>query len=59
MAIKIEPWDVAQYLKSEADMVGYLDACLELEDPALVADALGLIARARSMSQFPRDTSLG
>ena len=40
-------------------MVGYLEACLELEDPALVADALGLIARARSMSQVARDTSLG
>jgi probable addiction module antidote protein len=46
-------WDAADYLKFEEDMADYLQACLEEspEDPALVAAALGDIARARGMVQ--------
>ena len=35
------PWDPADHLKTEEDMVAYLEAALEEADPALVA-ALGL-----------------
>ena len=53
-------WDAADYLKSEADMAAYLEACLEEapEDPALLAAALGDIARARGMMQLAKDTGL-
>src|SRR5215813_3125528 len=53
-------WDAADYLKSEQDMAAYLEACLEEspEDPALVAAALGDIARARGMVQLAKDTGL-
>ena len=40
------PWDVAKHLETEEDMVAYLEAALEDGDPALVAAALGDIARA-------------
>lgn len=40
-------------------MAAYLDACFEEGDPALVAAALGDIARARGMSQIARETGLG
>jgi len=41
-------------------MAAYLDACLEEagDDPAFIANALGVIARARGMSQLARDTGL-
>jgi probable addiction module antidote protein len=41
-------------------MAAYLDACLEEagDDPAFIAHALGVIARARGMSQLARDTGL-
>lgn len=53
-------WDAADYLKSEADMAAYLQACLEEapEDPSLLAAALGDIARARGMMQLAKDTGL-
>jgi probable addiction module antidote protein len=51
-------YDTADYLKSEADIEAYLEACSEENDPALMAAALGNVARARNMSQLARDTGL-
>ena len=53
-------WDAADYLKSEEDMAAYLQACLEEspDDPALIAAALGDIARARGMVQLAKMTGL-
>ena len=56
---KTRPWDAAEHLKSEDDMAAYLEAALEDGDPALVAAALGDIARAKGMTQLARDTGLG
>ena len=53
------PWDPAEHLESEDDIVAYLEAALEVGDPALVAAALGDIARAKGMSQIARDAGLG
>jgi probable addiction module antidote protein len=53
------PWDPADHLKTEEDMVAYLEAALEEADPALVAAALGDIARAKGMTQVARDAGLG
>jgi probable addiction module antidote protein len=46
-------------LDSEEDMAAYLEAALEDGDPALIAAALGDIARAQGMSQIARKTGLG
>lgn len=53
-------FDSADYLKSEADMAAYLVACMEEadDDPALVAVALGNIARAYGMVRLARKTGL-
>ncbi|MDO9107884.1 MAG: putative addiction module antidote protein [Coriobacteriia bacterium] len=53
------PWDVTAHLVTEEDMAAYLDAALEEDDPALLAAALGDIARAKGMSDIARDTGLG
>jgi probable addiction module antidote protein len=57
---KFSRYDAADYLKSEEDMVAYLEACLEEapDDPALIAAALGDIARARGMVRLAKDTGL-
>jgi probable addiction module antidote protein len=52
-------WDPAEHLKTEQDMVAYLEAALEEQDPALIAAALGDIARAKGMTQTARDAGLG
>jgi hypothetical protein len=51
MAEKFTRYDTAEYLKTDADMAAYLDACLEEagDDPAFIAHALGIIARAHGM----------
>lgn len=51
-------WDAAEFLTSEEDVVAYLSAALEEDDPALTAAALGTIARARGMSQLAKDTGI-
>ena len=61
MTTKIQTrlWDPGEHLETEADMAAYLEAALEDGDPALVAAALGDIARAKGMTQIARDTGLG
>jgi hypothetical protein len=46
---KTRPWDAAEHLESEEDMVAYLEAALEEGDASLVAAALGDIARAEGV----------
>ena len=53
------PWDPVDHLKTEVDMAAYLEAALEERDPALIAAALGDIARAKGMSQVAREAGLG
>ncbi len=56
--IKTRPFDAANYLNTEEDAVAYLDAAMADGDPALLAAALGDIARARGMTQLAKDTGL-
>lgn len=56
---KTSPWDAAQHLKTEEDMLAYLEAALEEDDPGLVSAALGDIARAKGMSHVARRAGLG
>ena len=56
---KTKPWDPADHLKTEKDIVAYLEAALEDDDSALVAAALGDIARAKGMTDIARETGLG
>lgn len=60
MAIKTTPWDSAEYLKDEADIAAYMAACMEEagDDAAFIAQSLGVVARARNMSQLARDTGM-
>lgn len=55
---KLRKWDSAEHLQTEEDVAAYFDAVLEEagDDPAFIAHALGVIARARGMSQLARDT---
>ena len=59
--LKTKRWDSAQHLKTDQDIVDYLDACLSEagDDAAFIAHSLGVIARAKGMTQLARDTGLG
>lgn len=45
-------FDMAEHLKTEADVAAYLSLVLEEDDPAELAHALGVIARARGMTEI-------
>ena len=55
---KLTQWDAADYLDTAEDLALYLDAALAENDPALVAAALGDIARSKGMSAIARETGL-
>jgi probable addiction module antidote protein len=57
--VKTIPWDPAAYLKTDEDIAHYLEAVFEDGEPALVAAALGDIARAKGMSQIAQAAGLG
>ena len=53
------PWDAADYLKTDEDIAYYLEAVFKDGDPALIAAALGDVARAKGMSQVAQAAGLG
>jgi len=60
MAITTTRWNSSEHLKTEEDIQLYLEACMEDagDDPSFIIHALGVIAKARNMSQLARDTGL-
>jgi probable addiction module antidote protein len=56
---KTVPWDAADYLTSNKKIAAYLEAVFEDGDPALVAAALGDIARAKGMTKVAQAAGLG
>ncbi|KNC94032.1 addiction module antidote protein [Trabulsiella odontotermitis] len=59
--LKLRKWDSAEHLKSDEDIVAYLEACMEEagDDAAFIAKALGNVARARGMTQLAKETGVG
>jgi probable addiction module antidote protein len=57
---KFSRYDSADYLETEADIAAYLAAVLDAgaDDPACLTRALGVVARARNISQLSRDTGM-
>ena len=51
-------FDAAPYLDNEASVAAYLTDILDANDPALLAAALGDIARARGMSEIAKASGL-
>ena len=51
-------FDAAEYLGSEQDVAEYLTAVISDGDPALLAAALGDIARARGMTEIAKASGL-
>jgi probable addiction module antidote protein len=58
MALETTPFDPAEYLDSDEAIAAYLTDALETADPAFVADALGVIARAKGMAQIAEQAGL-
>ena len=57
--MQTQPWDAADYLETQEDIVLYLEAAFEDGDPGLIAAALGDIARAKGMMKIAAKAGLG
>ncbi len=58
MTLKTTPWDSAELLDSPESTVAYIEAAFEDGDPSLIAHALGVVARARGVTQLAKDSGL-
>lgn len=56
---ELPSFDMAETLKTEEDIVIYLNIVLEENDPAELAHALGVIAKAKGMSQIAKEAGIG
>lgn len=56
--IETKIWDPAEHLDSDEKMNLYLDAAFEDGDAAVIAAALGDVARAKGMSQVARQAGV-
>lgn len=59
MGVKTRPFDPAEYLRSEEDIVQYLNVWLEDGTPTEIASALGDVARSQGMSEIARKAGVG
>lgn len=59
MALKVVPFDPAEHLETEDDILHYLEAAMEGNDARHIASALGDIARSKGMSEIARKSGLG
>ncbi len=58
MVLKTYPHDASEHLDTPDAQEEYLVAAFETGDPAFIADALGVVARAKGMSDLARKTGL-
>jgi probable addiction module antidote protein len=57
--MELRPFDPANYLETEEDILFYLEAAMEGNDAKHIASALGNIARSKGMSEIARKAGLG
>lgn len=58
MAIPLRPFDAAEYLTDEQSTAAFLDESFASGDAAEVGEALGIVARARNLTDLARQTGL-
>ena len=59
MALKLTPFDPADHLETEEDILYYLEAAMEGNDAKHIASALGDVARSKGMTEIAKKAGLG
>lgn len=55
---KLTRFDAAEFLEDEETTIHFLDDAFETGDPAYIAAALGVVARARNMSRLAEEAGM-
>jgi len=58
MKPEIRDFDPAEYLDNEEAVADYLSDALATEDVAFIADAIGVVARAKGMTRVAEDAGV-
>ena len=58
MAWKTKQFDAAEYLDDAESVAAYLDEAMATGDAKFIAKSLGVVARARGMTQIAKDTGM-
>ncbi len=58
MYVKSRPFDPANYLKTDTARVLYMNECMKVGDPSHIADAIGVIARSRGMTEIAKEAEV-
>lgn len=57
--VKLRPFDPAEHLRTEEDILYYLEAAMEGNDAKHIASAIGDVARSKGMSEIARKAGVG
>ena len=58
MKHEVTDFDPAEYLDNDEMIAGYLSDALETQDSAFIADAIGVVARAKGMKRVAEDAGV-
>lgn len=58
MKLKTTKWDAAEYLHSHEAIAIFMGEAFKTNDPAYIAHALGVVARAKGMAEIAKKTGL-
>lgn len=58
MTLETRPYDSAEFLDTAEAVQEYLIAAFETEDPAFIADALGVVGRAKGMGALAQEVGV-
>jgi probable addiction module antidote protein len=58
MTEKLTTFDTAEHLKSNQAIADFMTAAFETSDPTYIAHALGVVSRAKGMTQIANQTGL-
>lgn len=55
MVVEVKPFDPAEYLDDPESLAAYLEDAIEDGNPSEFLEALGVVARAKGMTEIARD----
>lgn len=58
MKHEVTDFDPVEYLDNDEMIAGYLSTALETQNPAFIADAIGVVARAKGMKRVAEDAGV-
>jgi probable addiction module antidote protein len=54
----VRDWDAAEFIGTKEDVIAYLEAALNENDPALLFKAMGAITRSKGMARLAGELNL-